>query len=88
MISTTIAIVLLMGKTAVDPVLTKNYAQSANAKLDVLTKLQMQKQEMASAMMKPTLETATLMAETAVVPVSIPSTVLNASVLGKTLVIL
>ena len=43
---------------------------------------------MESAMMKPMLETATLTAETAVEPVSIPSTVLNVSALGKTLVIL
>ena len=39
-------------------------------------------------MMKLTLETATLTVETAVEPVSIPSTVLNVTALGKTLVTL
>jgi hypothetical protein len=38
MISTTIAIVLLMGETAVDPVSIENSAQNANAKLDTLRK--------------------------------------------------
>ena len=42
MISTTIAIVLLMGRTAVDPVSIENSAQNANAKLDTLTKSKMQ----------------------------------------------
>ena len=42
---------------------------------------------MDSAMMRSMLKVVTLMAETAVVPVSIPSTVLNVSALGKTLVL-
>ena len=85
-ITTTIAIVLLMGGTAVDPVSIENSAQNANAKLETLTKSQMQEQETASAMMRPTLMAASLMAGTAVELVSIPSTVLNVSALGKTLV--
>ena len=85
-ITTTIAIVLLMEGTAVDPVSIENSAQNANAKLETLTKSQMQELETASAMMRPTLMAATLMVGTAVEPVSIPSTVLNVSVSGKTLV--
>ena len=81
-ITTTIAIVLLMGGTAVDPVSIENSAQNANAKLETLTKSQMQEQETASAMMRPTLKAAILMAGTAVEPVSIPSTVLNVSASG------
>ena len=41
-ITTTIAIVLLMEGTAVDPVSIENSAQNANAKLETLTKSQMQ----------------------------------------------
>jgi hypothetical protein len=41
-ITTTIDIALLMGATAVDPVSIKNSAQNANAKLEKLTKSQMQ----------------------------------------------
>ena len=41
-ITTTIAIALLMGVTAVDPVSIENNAQNANAKLETLAKLQMQ----------------------------------------------
>ena len=41
-ITTTIDIVLLMGVTVVDPVSIENSAQNANAKLDTLTKSQMQ----------------------------------------------
>ena len=86
-ITTTIAIVLLMEGTAVDPVSIENSAQNANAKLETLTKSQMQEQETASAMIRPMLTSATLMAGTAVELVSIPSTVLNVSALGKTLVL-
>ena len=77
-----------MGVTAVDPVSIENSAQNANAKLETLTKSQMQELETASAMMRPTLKAATLMAGTAVELVSIPSTVLYVHVLGRTLVIL
>ena len=42
---------------------------------------------MVSAMMRPMLMPVTLMAGTAVEPVSIPSTVLNVSALGRILVI-
>ena len=87
MITTTIDIVLLMGATAVDPVSIENYVRSANAKLDTLTKSQMQEQETASAMMSSTQKAATLMAGTAVELVSIPSTVLYVNASGKTLVI-
>ena len=38
MITTIIIIVPLMGVTAVDPVLIQNFAQSANARLETLTK--------------------------------------------------
>ena len=76
-----------MGGTAVDPVSIENSAQNANAKLEKLTKSQMQEWEMASVMMRPMLKTVSLMAETAVELVSIPNTVLNVSALGKTLVI-
>jgi hypothetical protein len=41
-ITTTIDIVLLMEGTAVDPVSIENSAQNANAKLDTLTKSEMQ----------------------------------------------
>jgi hypothetical protein len=41
-ITTTIVIVLLMGVIAVDPVSIRNFAQNANAKLETLTKYQMQ----------------------------------------------
>ena len=67
-----------------DPVSIENSAQNANAKLEKLTKSQMQEWEMASVMMRPMLKTVSLMAETAVEPVSIPSTVMNVSALGKT----
>ena len=87
MITTTIVIVLLMGETAVDLVSIENSVQNANAKLETLTKSQMQEQETVSAMMRPMTKTATLMVGTAVEPVSIPSTVLNVSVSGETLVI-
>ena len=42
MITTTIVTVPLMGGTAVDPVSIEKFAQNANAKLDTLTKSQMQ----------------------------------------------
>ena len=42
MTTTIIGIVLLMGVTAVDPVSIENFAQNANAKLNTLTKSQMQ----------------------------------------------
>ena len=54
-ITTTIDIALLMGATAVDPVSIENSAQNASAKLETLTKLQMQELEMDSVMMKPTM---------------------------------
>ena len=41
-ITTTIAIVLLMEETAVDPALIKNSVQNVNAKLETLTKSSMQ----------------------------------------------
>jgi len=41
MISTTIAIALLMGVIAVDPVSIGNFVKNANAKLETLTKPQM-----------------------------------------------
>ena len=78
-ITTTIAIVRLTEVTAVDPVSIENSAQNANAKLEKLTKSQMQEWEMASVMMRPMLKTVSLMAGTAVELVSIPSTVLNVS---------
>ena len=68
-----------------DPVSIENSAQNANAKLETLTKSQMQELETASAMMRPTLMAATLMVGTVVELVSIPSTVLNVSALLKTL---
>jgi hypothetical protein len=78
-ITTTIAIVLLMEGTAVDPVSIENSAQNANAKLEKLTKSQMQEWQTAFAMMRPMLKTVSLMVGTAVELVSIPSTVLNVS---------
>ena len=85
MITTTTDIVLLMEETAVDPVSIENSAQNANAKLGISKKLQMQEQEMVSAMMRPMLKNATLMMGTAVELASIPSTVLYVSALGKIL---
>ena len=81
-ISTTIAIVLLMEGTAVDPVSIENSAQNANAKLGTLIKSQMQELETASAMMRPTLTAAILMTGTVVELVSIPSTVMYVSASG------
>ena len=49
-----------------DPVSIENSAQNANAKLETLTKLQMQELKMASAMMRRTLMAATLMVGTVV----------------------
>ena len=84
-ILTTITIVRLMGLTAAVPVSIANFAQNANAKLETLTKSQMQGWEMDFVMMSLMLKAATLMEGTAVDHVSIPSTVPNVSALVRVL---
>ena len=87
MIITTTGIVLLMEVTAVAHVLTKNFVQNVNVKLDKLEKSQMQRQEMVSAMMKLTLQAATLMVGTAVDSALTQSTVLSVNVRERTMVL-
>jgi hypothetical protein len=65
----------------------KNFAQTANVKLDKLTKSQMHWLKTVTVMMKPTLQSATLMGGIAVELVSILNTVLTVIVLGKTMVL-
>ena len=87
MIITTTDIVLLMEVTAVAHVLTKNFVQNVNVKLDKLEKSQMQREEMVSAMMKLTLQAATLMVGTAVDSALTQSTVLTVNVRERTMVL-
>jgi hypothetical protein len=85
MISTTIGIAHLMGVIAVDHALIKSYVLNVCVKLDTLIEFQMYWLKMVSATMKQILPTATLMEETAVDFVSIPSSVLTVNALEMTI---